>query len=114
MRQVRGLSDLNAIADVFTKTEQYDAAKATYLKIYKKSRTRRVLYRLIYLAIRTNDIGEAERYYQEFIRMNPNTRDVLVLRYRIDKAIFLPLLSFFSLSITMMASRPRRRVNITF
>ena len=91
MRQVRGLSDLNAIADVFTKTEQYDAAKATYLKIYKKSRTRRVLYRLIYLAIRTNDIGEAERYYQEFIRMNPNTRDVLVLRYRIDKASGVPI-----------------------
>ena len=91
MRQVRGLSDLNAIADVFTKTEQYDAAKATYLKIYKKSRTRRVLYRLIYLAIRTNDIGDAERYYQEFIRMNPNTRDVLVLRYRIDKASGVPI-----------------------
>ena len=43
MRQVRSLSDLKVFAEVFTRTEQYDAAKATYLRIYRKSRTRRVL-----------------------------------------------------------------------
>ena len=86
MRQVKGLSDLSAFAEVFTKTEQFDAAKATYLRIYKKSRTKKVLYRLIYLAIRTNSLDEAESYYQEFVRMAPNARDALILRYRIDKA----------------------------
>ncbi len=86
MRQVKGISDLNAIADVYTKTEQFDAAKNTYLRIYKKSRTRRVLYRLIYLAIRTNALDEAEGYYQEFVAMNSSRRDALILRYRIDKA----------------------------
>ena len=39
MRQVRSLSDLKVFAEVFTRTEQYDAAKATYLRIYRKSRT---------------------------------------------------------------------------
>ncbi|MBU5479144.1 hypothetical protein KQI69_08000 [Eubacterium sp. MSJ-13] len=86
MRQVKGISDLSAIAEVYTKTEQFDAAKNTYLRIYKKSRTRRVLYRLIYLAIRTNALDEAEGYYQEFVAMNSNHRDALILRYRIDKA----------------------------
>lgn len=86
MRQVKGISDLNAIAEVYTKTEQFDAAKNTYLRIYKKSRTRRVLYRLIYLAIRTNALDEAEGYYQEFVAMNSSRRDALILRYRIDKA----------------------------
>ena len=86
MRQVKGLSDLSAFAEVFTKTEQFEAAKATYLRIYKKSRTKKVLYRLIYLAIRTNSLDEAESYYQEFVRMAPNARDALILRYRIDKA----------------------------
>ena len=86
MRQVKGLSDLSAFAEVFTKTEQFDAAKATYLRIYKKSRTKKVLYRLIYLAIRTNSLDEAESYYQEFVRMAPNARDALILRYRIDKS----------------------------
>ncbi|MBR1742203.1 MAG: hypothetical protein IJ733_10125, partial [Lachnospiraceae bacterium] len=91
MHQVRSLSDLKVFAEVYTKTEQYDAAKATYLRIYRRSRTKRVLYRLIYLSIRTNALNEAESYYQEFIRMNPNVRDSLILRYRIDKAAGAPI-----------------------
>lgn len=71
--------------------EQFEAAKATYLRIYKKSRTRRILYRLIYLAIRTNELDDAESYYKEFVRMNPNNRDALILRYRIDKAAGVPI-----------------------
>lgn len=91
MRQVRSLSDLKAFAEVYTKTEQYEAAKATYLRIYRRSRTRRVLYRLIYLSIRTNALEDAEAYYQEFVRMNPSARDALILRYRIDKASGVPI-----------------------
>lgn len=91
MRQIKSLSDLSAIADVYAKTEQYDAAKATYLRIYRKSRTRRILYKLIYLAIRTNEIDEAEKYYQEFVNMNSNARDAIILRYRIDKAAGVPI-----------------------
>ncbi len=91
MHQVRSLSDLRVFAEVYTKTEQYEAAKATYLRIYRRSRTKRVLYRLIYLSIRTNSLGDAETYYQEFIRMNPNVRDSLILRYRIDKASGAPI-----------------------
>lgn len=91
VRQVRALSDLKVFAEVYTKTEQYEAAKATYLRIYRRSRTRRVLYRLIYLSIRTNALEDAEAYYQEFVRMNPNARDALILRYRIDKASGVPI-----------------------
>ncbi|MCD7826766.1 MAG: hypothetical protein LUH14_12525 [Clostridiaceae bacterium] len=91
MRQVRSLSDLRVFAEVYTRTEQFDAAKATYLRIYRRSQTRRVLNRLIYLSIRTNALEDAEIYYQEFVRMNPNKRDALILRYRIDKAKGVPI-----------------------
>ncbi|MDE6852264.1 MAG: hypothetical protein K2J67_07220, partial [Lachnospiraceae bacterium] len=86
MRQIRNVSDLKVFAEVYTRTEHLEEAKATYLRIYKKSRTRKILYRLIYLAIRTNDLEEAEKYYEEFVRMNPSNRDALILRYRLDKA----------------------------
>lgn len=86
MRQIRNVSDLKVFAEVYTRTEQLAEAKATYLRIYKKSRTRKTLYRLIYLAIRTNNLEEAEKYYEEFVRMNPSNRDALILRYRLDKA----------------------------
>lgn len=91
MRQVRSLSDLKVFAEVFTRTEQFDAAKATYLRIYRKSRTRRILHRLIYLSIRTNALDDAEVYYQEYVRMHPSQRDALILRYRIEKAKGVPV-----------------------
>ncbi len=86
MKQVKSISDLNAIAEVYARTAQYDNAKDIYIKIYNKSHTRRCLYRLICLEIRTGDIEEAKSYYQEFLKMNANARDAIVLRYRIDKA----------------------------
>ena len=46
---------------------------------------------MIYLAIRTNELDDAESYYKEFVRMNPNNRDALILRYRIDKAAGVPI-----------------------
>lgn len=91
MRQVRSLGDLKVFAEVYIKTEQYEAAKATYLRIYRRSHTKRILYRLIYLSIRTNALEDAENYYQEFVSMNPNARDLLILRYRIDKASGAPI-----------------------
>ncbi|MCI9080166.1 MAG: hypothetical protein HFH68_14870 [Lachnospiraceae bacterium] len=86
MKQVKSISDLTIIADVFARTEQFDSAKEAYLKIYNKSKTRRVVYRLISISIRTKELGDAEKYYNEFVQMGPSTRDIIILRYRIDKA----------------------------
>ena len=91
IKQIKGLSDLNAIAEVYTRTAQYNNAKDIYIKIYNKSHTRRCLYRLICLEIRTGDIDEAKSYYQEFLKMNANARDAIVLKYRIDKASGVPI-----------------------
>lgn len=86
MKQVKNISDLTIIADVFARTEQFDSARETYLKIYNKSKTRRVVYRLVTISIRTKELGDAEKYFQEFVQMHPGTRDAIILRYRIDKA----------------------------
>ena len=91
VRQVRALSDLKVFAEVYTKTEQFDEAKAMYLRICRSSKTRRVLHRLVYLSIRTNCLEDAEGYYREYMRMNPSVRDALILRYRIDKASGVPI-----------------------
>ena len=112
MRQVRNISDLKVFAEVYTRTEQFEAAKATYLRIYKKSRTRRILYRLIYLAIRTNELDDAESYYKEFVRMNPNNRDALILRYRIDKAAGVPISQLIDTLKKSQRRRIHRRVGI--
>lgn len=91
VRQVRSKGDLNTIAEVYVKTEQFEAAKEIYLRLYKKNRTKRILYRLIYLAIRTKELEEAERLYKDYLGLSHSTRDNLILRYRIDKAKGVPI-----------------------
>jgi len=91
VKQVRSVSDLKVFAEVYTRTERYAEAKEIYLKICHTSKNRRVLHRLAYLSIRTNSLEDAEVFYQEYLRMNPSTRDALILRYRIDKAAGVPI-----------------------
>lgn len=91
IRQVRTQADLHTFAEVYVRTEQFAAAKAIYLRLYKKKRTKRILYRLLYLAIRTNELEEAEDFYQEFLSLSRSNRDNLILRYRIDKAKGVPI-----------------------
>lgn len=86
VRQVKSQSELQTFAEVYVKTEQFEAAKAIYLRIYKRNRNKKVLYRLIYLAIRTNHLEEAEEFYEEFQNLNHSEQESLILRYRIDKA----------------------------
>ncbi|MBO5484739.1 MAG: hypothetical protein J5979_05975 [Lachnospiraceae bacterium] len=91
VRQIRSRADLHTFAEVYMKTEQFEAAKAIYLRLYKRNRTRRILYRLIYLAIRTNELEEAENFYDEFLNLSNSSRDNLILRYRLDKAKGVPI-----------------------
>ena len=86
VRQVKSQAQLQTFAEVYVKTEQFEAAKAIYLRIYKRNHNKKVLYRLIYLAIRTNHLDEAEQYYEEFQDLNHSEQESLILRYRIDKA----------------------------
>ena len=86
VRQVKSQTELQTFAEVYVKTEQFEAAKAIYLRIYKRNRNKKVLYRLIYLAIRTNHLDEAEDFYEEFQDLNHSEQESLILRYRIDKA----------------------------
>lgn len=90
VRQVKSQSELQTFAEVYVKTEQFEAAKAIYLRIYKRNRNKKVLYRLIYLAIRTNHLDEAEEFYEEFQDLNHSEQESLILRYRIDKAKGVP------------------------
>lgn len=86
VRQVKSQAELQTFAEVYVKSEQFEAAKAIYLRLYQKNQSKKILYRLIYLAIRTNHLDEAEGFYEEFLKLNHSEQESLVLRYRIDKA----------------------------
>lgn len=91
IRQVKSQSDLQNFAEIYVKTEQFEAAQAIYLRLYKKNHSKRILNRLLFLAIRTNHMEDAESFYEEYLSLSHSTRDNLIMRYRIDKAKGAPI-----------------------
>lgn len=84
--KVTDITELKLFADIYRKCRKYKEAKELYVKIYEEIPTRRVLYSLIALCIKSNEINEAENLYKEYIKKDKTSIDRYILRYRIDKA----------------------------
>lgn len=84
--KVTDITELKLFADIYRKCRKYKEAKELYYKIYEEIPTRRVLYSLIALCIKSKDIDEAEKLYKEYINKDKTSLDRYILRYRIDKA----------------------------
>lgn len=84
--KVSDISEIKLYADIFKKCKKYDKAKELYYKIYEEIHTRRVLFNLILLCIKSGSIQEAETLYEEYILKDSNGIDRYIIRYRIDKA----------------------------
>ena len=84
--KVTDITELELFADIYRKCREYKEAKELYSRIYEEIPTRRVLYSLIALCIKSKDIDEAENLYKEYIKKDKTSIDRYILRYRIDKA----------------------------
>lgn len=86
VNKIRTITDLSIFAEIYSRNERYDEAMDILLRIYDKSRTRRILFQLVNLSVKRKSFDEAERYYEEFLAVAPRDSNKYVLRYRIDKA----------------------------
>ena len=84
--RVKSIMDLNAFSEVYRKMEDYEKSMDMLVRVYDKSPTKRVIYKLVCLAVKSGNFEEAEEYYQEYVEMDPNSVERYILRYRIDKA----------------------------
>jgi len=84
--RISDVSELKLYADIFRKCEKYETAKELYKEIYEEIHTRRVLYNLIVLCIKSKSLDEAEELYKDYLVKNNDSIDAYILRYRIDKA----------------------------
>jgi tetratricopeptide (TPR) repeat protein len=84
--QIKIITDLNIIAEVYMKTKCYEEAKDVLLKVYKKSKTRRVICQLVHMLIKSGNIEEADDIFYKYALLDLKSSDRLMLRYRIDKA----------------------------
>ncbi len=83
--KIKALTDLSIIADVFIQSGRYEDAMAVLVKIYGKSKTRRVLYQLLDLSIKSGNASQAEDYLKQYIKAAPQDSSRFIFRYCIDK-----------------------------
>lgn len=83
--KIKALTDLSIIADIYMQNERYEEAMAVLTKVYGKTKTRRVLYQLVDLAIKRGNAEEAEDYLERYIKAAPQDSSRFIFRYCIDK-----------------------------
>ena len=84
--KISDVSDLKVLADAYRRCGKYDKAKKFYQIICEEYRTRKNMYTLIMMCIKSGSNEEAESLYQEYITIDKNSIYKYILRYRIDKS----------------------------
>ncbi|WP_313130117.1 tetratricopeptide repeat protein [Anaerocolumna sp.] len=85
LSKIKSLPDLSVIADVLIQNDRFDDALQVLSKVYAKSKTRRILYQLVDLSIRSKDVEEAEKYLLQYMKVAPQDSYRFIFRYSIDK-----------------------------
>ena len=86
-RRVTNVSQLARVSEIYEKNGEYREAKEIMLLAFERAPMGRgLLIKLLELALKDNDIAEAERYYREFLDLAPEDSRQYVLRYQILSA----------------------------
>lgn len=85
-RRVRNANLLSMIAQVYEKNSEFQEAKEILLLAFERAPvSKRLLFKLTELALKTEDIREAEDYYREFCEIAADDPRQHLLRYMILK-----------------------------
>lgn len=91
-RRVRSTSLLTMISQIYEKNAEYQDAKDILLLAYERAPLGKgLLYKLTNLALRENNIQEAEAYYREFCELSGDDPRQYLLRFLILEAKDAPL-----------------------
>jgi tetratricopeptide (TPR) repeat protein/ribosomal protein S28E/S33 len=85
--KIKNVSALVKAGEIYEKTERYAESRDVLLMAYDRSPIgRMIIYRLAEVAIKMEDYGAAEAYYNEFVEIAPHDTLRYVLNYDIKKA----------------------------
>ena len=91
-KRVRNVTMLMNVSDIYEKNdeykESYDVLRIAY---HRAEGSRKVLYRLCSLAIKTGNVEEAIDYYDDFMQIAPKDPNQYILRYQILRAQNAPI-----------------------
>ena len=85
-RKIRNANLLSMVAEVYEKNKEYQAAKDILLLAFERAPIgKRLLYKLTELALKEENVNEAEAYYREFCDLAGDDPRQHLLRYMILK-----------------------------
>ena len=91
-RRVRNAMMLANVSDIYEKTGEYQKSYDVLQIAYHRAEgSRKVLYRLSSLALKTGNVDEAIDFYDEFVQLAPKDPNRHILRYQILRAQRAPL-----------------------
>ena len=91
-KRVRNAGMLMNVSDIYEKTKEYQKSYDVMNLAYRRSEgSRKMIYKLCSLAIKTKNIDEAIDYYDEFIQIAPKDPNRHILRYQILRAQRAPI-----------------------
>ena len=83
--QITATNDLSTIAEVLSKDQRYDEALEVLTRIYDKGKNRKVVFQLLEVAIKSENLVLAENYYREYIELAPQDSTRYIFQYLIMK-----------------------------
>ena len=72
-RRVKNVHTLCVVGEIYAANKRYEDSKEIFLLAYHRAPIgKNILYRLIEVSLKMNDIQEAEEFYEEYLEVAPN------------------------------------------
>ncbi len=86
-RRVKNVRTLCVVGEIYAANGRYEDSKEIFLLAYHKASIgKNILYRLIEISLRMDDISEAEDFFEEYKQVASNDNTQYILQYKIAKA----------------------------
>ena len=86
-RRVKNVHNLCVVGEIYAANKRYEESKEIFLLAYHRAPIgKNILYRLIEVSLKMQDIEEAEEFYEEYLEVAPNDNTRYILKYKISKA----------------------------
>lgn len=85
--RVKNVHNLCVVGEIYAANKRYEESKEIFLLAYHRAPIgKNILYRLIEVSLKMQDIEEAEEFYEEYLEVAPNDNTQYILKYKISKA----------------------------
>ena len=91
-RRVRNTTMLMNVSDIYEKSRDYHKSfEVLKIAYHRAEGSRKIVYRLCTLALKTRNVDEAIDYYDEFLHIAPKDPNQYILKYQILKVQRVPI-----------------------